>query len=223
MIVAFMVVIVAGVITAFMGVIRNSLGRTGSKIVLDSVNDLPSRPAAANRSIWISSRRSGWHSRLGAAHAADCLPIPARELQIPCAGDRPHAPKEAGPALWAGEYLSHGKGLCWHGQTRGAAQLPKSIAKDTLLFGDLGFANVGEKPGMGRAAFRVVRPGFTQAEIAVHGQAYFAGCVVFLAVVLPPADRAQSHRAGGLQRPVPTARTAKTTLQSSPPFLMEEE
>jgi len=38
MIVAFMVVIVAGVITAFMGVIRNSLGRTGSKIVLDSVS-----------------------------------------------------------------------------------------------------------------------------------------------------------------------------------------
>ena len=69
---------------------------------------------------------------------------------------------------------------------------------------------------MGRAAMRVVLAGFIQAEVAVHGQANLGGVVVLLAIVLPPANRAQPQRAGSLQRPVTAAWTAKTSPQSIP-------
>jgi hypothetical protein len=42
---------------------------------------------------------------------------------------------------------------------------------------------------MGCAALGVVGAGFFEAELAVDGEADFGGVVVFLTVVLPPADR----------------------------------
>jgi hypothetical protein len=63
---------------------------------------------------------------------------------------------------------------------------------------------------MGGAALSVVFAGFVQAEGAVDGQADIAGVVVFLAVVLPPANRAQAHGARRLQRLIAAARTAIT-------------
>jgi len=69
---------------------------------------------------------------------------------------------------------------------------------------------------MGRATLSVVLASFAQAEIAVHGQAYLASGVVLLAIVLPPADRAQPQRAGGLQRLAAAAWAAKTSLQYIP-------
>jgi hypothetical protein len=65
---------------------------------------------------------------------------------------------------------------------------------------------------MCRAAMRVVVAGFVEAELAVHGQAHFGGVFVLLAVVFPPADRAQRQGAGRLQRLVSAAWAAKTSF-----------
>jgi hypothetical protein len=48
------------------------------------------------------------------------------------------------------------------------------------------------------AALGVVGTGFVQAESAVDGEADLAGVFVFLAVILPPANRAQAERASRL-------------------------
>ena len=91
-----------------------------------------------------------------------------------------------------------------------------------VLFSDLGLTDVREEPGVGSAAMGVVLPGFAQAEGAVHGQADIGGVLVLLAIVLPPADRAQPQCAGRLQRLVPAARAAKTNLYQSPHECMDE-
>ena len=65
---------------------------------------------------------------------------------------------------------------------------------------------------MGCAAMSVVLAGFVEAQLAVHRQAHFGGVNVLLAVVLPPADRAQRQGAGRLQRLVSAARAAKTSF-----------
>ena len=91
-----------------------------------------------------------------------------------------------------------------------------------VLFSDLGLTDVREEPGVGSAAMGVVLPGFVQAEGAVHGQADIGGVLVLLAIVLPPADRAQPQCAGRLQRLVPAARAAKTNLYQSPHECMDE-
>jgi hypothetical protein len=46
--------------------------------------------------------------------------------------------------------------------------------------------------------------------LAVHGVVYFKGVAVFLAVVFPPADRAQSHGIWRLQRPAAATLASKT-------------
>jgi hypothetical protein len=63
-------------------------------------------------------------------------------------------------------------------------------AEGTLLFGDLRLANVFEEAGIGRTELSVVGARLFQAELAVDREAHFSGIAVFLAVVLPPADRA---------------------------------
>jgi hypothetical protein len=68
----------------------------------------------------------------------------------------------------------------------------------TLLLSDLGLANVSKKSRMCGAALGVVGTGFVQAESAVDGEADLAGVFVFLAVILPPANRAQAERASRL-------------------------
>ena len=65
---------------------------------------------------------------------------------------------------------------------------------------------------MGSAAMGVVLAGLAQAELAVDGQADFGGIVVLLAVVFPPTDRAQTQRAGSIQRLISAAGTAKAGL-----------
>jgi hypothetical protein len=57
-----------------------------------------------------------------------------------------------------------------------------------------------------------VLAGIIEAEGAVHGQADIAGIGVFLAIVFPPADRAQTHGVWRFERLVPAARAAKTSL-----------
>jgi hypothetical protein len=80
----------------------------------------------------------------------------------------------------------------------------------TLLLGDLGLANVSNESRMGGTALCVVFAGFVQTEGAVDGEADLAGVIVFLAVVLPPAHRAQSQCARHLQRLISAARAAIT-------------
>jgi len=111
---------------------------------------------------------------------------------------------------------SHGKRVCWQGQTGWAVSAPKGTAKGTLLFDDLGLANVGQKTGMRRSATGIVPACLVQAEVAVHRQPDFGGVGVLLPVILPPADRTQRQRAGRLQRPAPAARAAIPSLHSSP-------
>ena len=99
----------------------------------------------------------------------------------------------------------------------------ESTLKGTLLLGDLGLTNVRQEAGMGRATLRVVLAGFVQAQGAVHGQAHFAGVSVLLAIVLPPADRAQRQCAGRLQRLVSAARAAITSFHNSPRYVDESQ
>jgi hypothetical protein len=76
----------------------------------------------------------------------------------------------------------------------------------------LGLTNVRKKPGMSSAAMGIVHTGFVQAEGAVDGQADFAGVFVLLAVVLPPADRAQTQSTSRLQRLIAATRAAKANF-----------
>jgi hypothetical protein len=69
---------------------------------------------------------------------------------------------------------------------------------------------------MGGSDARVVFARFTQAEGAIHGEPHIAGIGVFLPIVLPPADRAQSQRAGVFERSESTTRAAKTSLHGFP-------
>jgi hypothetical protein len=85
----------------------------------------------------------------------------------------------------------------------------------TLLLGGLGLANVGEESGMGGAALSIVGTGFVQAERAVDGEPDIAGVLVFLAIVFPPAHRAQTQRARRLQRPKAAAWTAITDFHQT--------
>ena len=88
----------------------------------------------------------------------------------------------------------------------------EGLPKGTLLLSHLGPANVREKPRMGRAALGKVRTGLIQAQLSIHREANFRGVLVFLAVVFPPAHRAQRQRTGRLQRLVSAAWTTKLIL-----------
>jgi hypothetical protein len=101
------------------------------------------------------------------------------------------------------------RGFGGRGQTSGRVVRAGRIAKDTLLFGRLGLANIGQKPGMRSAAMGVVDSRFFEAELAVDGEANFRGVIVFLAVIFPPADRAKLERFGSLESFISTAGTAK--------------
>ena len=54
----------------------------------------------------------------------------------------------------------------------------------------------------------VVNPGLAEAQRAVDREANISGIFVFLAVVLPPANRAQAQSARRFQRLIAAARTA---------------
>jgi hypothetical protein len=67
---------------------------------------------------------------------------------------------------------------------------------------------------MGRPAVGKMLTGLVQAEQAVDREADFSGVFVLLAVVFPPANRAQRERACRFQRLVSATGTTKTSLQS---------
>jgi len=69
---------------------------------------------------------------------------------------------------------------------------------------------------MGCAAIREMRTSFIQAESSVDGEADFRRVLVFLAIVLPPADRTQRQCGCGRQRLISTAWTSKTKRQDFP-------
>ena len=81
----------------------------------------------------------------------------------------------------------------------------KGIAEGTLLFCGLGLTNVREEARMRGAKFRIVGARLVQAQLAVHRQADIGGVLVFLAVVLPPADWTQPQGAGRVEGFVSTA------------------
>ena len=66
---------------------------------------------------------------------------------------------------------------------------------------------------MGGATLSVVGTGFAEAERPVDGEADFAGVLVFLAIVLPPADRTKPQGARRRQRLIAAARTAITDFR----------
>jgi hypothetical protein len=76
-----------------------------------------------------------------------------------------------------------------------------------LLLGGLRLANVGQKTGMGSAALGVVGAGLLEAELAIDGEAHVGCVVVFLTVVLPPADRAKLQGVGCIESLVSAAGT----------------
>ena len=81
----------------------------------------------------------------------------------------------------------------------------------TLLLSDIGLTNVTAEAGMGGAALRIMFSRLDQAELAVDGQAHVAGVGVLLAVVFPPANRAQSHRLWGFKSLESAAWAAKSS------------
>jgi hypothetical protein len=76
---------------------------------------------------------------------------------------------------------------------------------EASLLRTLRLANVWNEPGVGSSALSKVLPCLVEAQLPVHGQADFRGILVFLAVVLPSAHRAQRQRIRGLERPVSAA------------------
>ena len=60
-------------------------------------------------------------------------------------------------------------------------------------FRGIGLADIGQEAWMRRAAFGEVHAGLAQAERAIYREPDFAGVVVFLAVIFPPANWAQLH------------------------------
>ena len=89
------------------------------------------------------------------------------------------------------------------------------IAKGTLLLSVMGLTDVREESRVGCAALGIMFTGFVEAEGAVHGQADFAGIFVFLAVVFPPADGAETQGIWRFQRLRSAARAAKLSLHQS--------
>lgn len=67
---------------------------------------------------------------------------------------------------------------------------------------------------MGRSAVGKIFTGLVQAEHAIDREADFAGILVLLAIILPPANGAQSEGAGRFQRLVSATGTTKTCLRS---------
>ena len=96
---------------------------------------------------------------------------------------------------------------------RGIAPRKAPHCSARLLFCSLWFTNIRQEAGVGSAALRVVLAGFAEAELTVHSEVDFGCVIVLLAIVLPPADRAQRHGSGRFQRLVSTARAAKTNFQ----------
>ena len=93
--------------------------------------------------------------------------------------------------------------------------MSKVTGKGTLLLSDLGAADMRNEAEIGCAEVGVVLPGLPQAQSPIDGKPDIRGVVVFLAVVFPPAHRAQSHCARRVQCPASAARAPKTNLSQA--------
>lgn len=86
----------------------------------------------------------------------------------------------------------------------------KRTGKGTLSLSQLRLADVGQKSWVGRTYPRVMTAGLRQAELPIHRKANL-GCIdVFLTVVFPPADRAESHRTGCVKGLMSATRAAES-------------
>jgi hypothetical protein len=102
-------------------------------------------------------------------------------------------------------------GFAPKGQT-GKANLPvRGPPKGTLLLSDLRLAHVGKEARMRGAAQGKVLARLIQAELAIDREPDFAGIFVLLAIVFPPAYRAQRQGSSRLQRPVSATRATKSS------------
>jgi hypothetical protein len=68
---------------------------------------------------------------------------------------------------------------------------------------------------MRRSKIRVIGARLIQAQLAVHREAHFLGVLVFLPIVLPPANGAQLQGARRFQRLVSTTRATITDFDRS--------
>jgi len=134
---------------------------------------------------------------------------------------RPRLPLKRFSAVWPGKSL-----LLWYGallegsNQRGGPAAPKHHQRyvtilRTLLFCAAGFANVRQKTRMRGAELYVIGARLVQAQLAVHGQAHFGGVLIFLAVVFPPANRAQLQGARRFERLISATRATITNFNSS--------
>jgi hypothetical protein len=85
-------------------------------------------------------------------------------------------------------------------------------AERTLLLGTLRLPYEGNVAGMRSSAHRKMLARLVQAELAIHSESNLARILIFLAVILPPADRAQLHGTGCRQRPESATWTAVAYL-----------
>ena len=97
------------------------------------------------------------------------------------------------------------RGNAARGQTGYADCASKVTGKGTLLLSDLWPADMRNEAGIGGADVSVILPGLLQAQSTIDGTPDVPGILVFLAVVLPSAHRAQRQRIRGLERPVSAA------------------
>lgn len=74
--------------------------------------------------------------------------------------------------------------------------LTEEYATVTSVFASGRPSNIGQKTRVGGSACGVVKAGLSQTEGAIDGHAHVGRVFVFLAVILPPADRAQGERTG---------------------------
>jgi hypothetical protein len=65
---------------------------------------------------------------------------------------------------------------------------------------------------MGSSITHVVASSFAEAELAVYGEPHVGSVVVFLAVIFPPADRAELQGSGGIEGPVSAARATEADI-----------
>ena len=107
------------------------------------------------------------------------------------------------------------RGNAARGQTGYADCASKVTGKGTLLLSDLWPADMRNEAGIGGADVSVILPGLLQAQSTIDGTPDVPGILVFLAVVLPPAHRAQSHCARSVQCSASAAGAPKTSLSEA--------
>ena len=95
------------------------------------------------------------------------------------------------------------------------ALVQEQTVKD-LEFSSCRLADIGQKARMGGAALGVVGARIVQAQGSIDGEAHIGGVFVLLAIVLPPADRAQGQSPRRLQRLESAARATKMSIHHSP-------